>query len=479
VPPSTPTPETQVDREARLSPRTIALAGLALAITFLVAAILDRRISTDVFWQMAAGQWMLAHHAVIGLDPFSYTESHRHWVSTEWGSEVILASLYKVVGAAAYNLIAIFTGSLCLICTMLYARALGARGGRLAAIVLVLAMGIVGYVGQDRGLSFSLIWLPLELLILTKARTNQRLLWWLPPLCLLWVNTHGSILVGLAVLAAELGWSLAPTVLVERLGGRGRSPFPARLALIGLISLGAACISPYGPRLLTYDLSVAHNPQIGKYIEEWQSPNFGSIVVVATFLIFLAVIVVALRRRPIMLLEATVTLACLVGALHAVRIVIYAMVGVAGLAASLPPRAEWGPRARRIAGALGIAAVLFLVILPAVPAGSVTTDTPVAAFNYLSDHPGRIFTQYSWEDYAIARHRQTFADGRTDLFSGQVLTEFFAVSDLTTDPDPILAHYDVRYVLWARNTPLEKYLSHDSRWVVVDRTVQGVVFERR
>ena len=46
---------------------------------------------------MAAGQWMLAHHAFMGLDPFSYTESHRRWVTDEWGSELALAGLFRAL----------------------------------------------------------------------------------------------------------------------------------------------------------------------------------------------------------------------------------------------------------------------------------------------------------------------------------------------------------------------------------------------
>ena len=56
----------------------------------------------------------------------------------------------------------------------------------MASISILLAFAIVGFVTRTTGLSFSLIWLPLELLILTKARANPRWLWWLPPLFLLW-----------------------------------------------------------------------------------------------------------------------------------------------------------------------------------------------------------------------------------------------------------------------------------------------------
>ena len=42
-----------------------------------------------------------------------------------------------------------------------------------------------------------------------------------------------------------------------------------------------------------------------------------------------------------------------------------------------------------------------------------------------------------------------------------MLTEFFAVTDLTTNPDPVLSAYHVSYVVWAPRTPLALYLAHD------------------
>ncbi len=120
-----------------------------------------------------------------------------------------------------------------------------------------------------------------------------------------------------------------------------------------------------------------------------------------------------------------------------------------------------------------------ILAIPAVPAGQVASSQPVAAFNYLEAHPGRIFTQYTWGDYSVARHRATFVDGRTDLFEGKVLTEFMAVTNLTTNPDPVLSGSHVAYVVWAPHTPLALYLARDPRWHVVDRTPVALVFARR
>ncbi len=145
-------------------------------------------------------------------------------------------------------------------------------------------------------------------------------------------------------------------------------------------------------------------------------------------------------------------------ALRTQRLVVYLMLVTVGLAASLPVRPAWDATARRWAGAGLVVLGIVILAVPSVPAGSVSPALPVQAFDYLSPHPGRIFTEYTWGDYSIARHRSTFVDGRTDLFEGSVLTQFFAVSDLTTNPDPILSAAHVRYVVWAPGTPLSEYL---------------------
>jgi hypothetical protein len=462
-----------------LSQRTVELVGIALGVGFIAAVALGQHLSNDEFWSLAAGQWMLAHHSLIGLDPFSYTEAHRRWVTDEWGSEVALASLYRAFGSLAYAIYGIVLGGCSLLASVAYARTLGARGGRVGIIVLLLSVGIAGTVVGDRGLDFSLVWFPLELLVLARARANPRWLFALPVLCVAWVNTHGSILLGLLVIGAELVWSLVPAHLVARIHGTGQSRHTRPLVLALIASVLASCLTPYGPGLLVYDIGVSDNGQIGKYISEWNSPDFHSLAVLVVFLVPLGVLIACLWLRRLPVLEASLAAVLFVESLRTQRLVVYLMLVTVGLAASLPARPAWDTTARRWAGA-GLA-VLGIVILavPSVPAGSVSPALPVQAFDYLGSHPGRIFTEYTWGDYSIARHRATFVDGRTDLFEGRVLTEFFEVSDLTTNPDPILRSYHVRYIVWAPGTPLSEYLLRDPRWPVVDRTHAALVFERR
>ena len=262
--------------------------------------------------------------------------------------------------------------------------------------------------------------------------------------------------------AVELGWSLVPERFVHRVGGVRQSPFTGSLGLALLGSVVASCITPYGPGLLAYDFDVSRNGQIAQYITEWNSPNFHSVLTLLLYCVPLAVLVACVWTRRIPLLEGSLGLFLFVEALRTQRLDMYLMLVAAGLAATLPARAPWGTTARRWTGG-GLVDTGHRPRGPSCGAGrdGRRPRSRSRAFDYLSGRPGRIFTQYTWGDYSVARHRATFVDGRTDLFEGPVLTEFMAVTNLTTNPDPVLSAYHVSYVVWAPHTPLAQYLAHD------------------
>jgi hypothetical protein len=230
---------------------------------------------------------------------------------------------------------------------------------------------------------------------------------------------------------------------------------------------------------LSYDIGVSRNGQIAQYISEWNSPDFHSLMVLLVYCVPLVVLVLCVRARHVPVLEGSLGAVLLVEALRTQRLVVYLMLVAVGLAASLPMRRLWGATARRWLGAAMLAWAVVILLVPAVPAGTVAPSQPVRAFDYLSARPGRVFTEYTWGDYSITRHRATFVDGRTDLFEGKVLTEFFAITNLTMNPDPSLSAYHVAYVVWAPHTPLAEYLGRDPRWHIVDRTDVAWVFARR
>ena len=52
----------------------------------------------DSWWHIAAGDWMVDHHAVLRRDVFSFTFAGRPWDAQEWLSEILMALSFRAAG---------------------------------------------------------------------------------------------------------------------------------------------------------------------------------------------------------------------------------------------------------------------------------------------------------------------------------------------------------------------------------------------
>ena len=71
---------------------SLAFALFAALGAFALAALSPGLLNDgDTWWHIRAGQWMLAHHAVLGADIFSYTVAGQPWHTAEWLAETVMA----------------------------------------------------------------------------------------------------------------------------------------------------------------------------------------------------------------------------------------------------------------------------------------------------------------------------------------------------------------------------------------------------
>jgi len=331
---------------------------------------------------------------------------------------------------------------------------------------------------DDRPQMFSYFFLALLLLLLTLAR---RWRWWLVPIPLLfvlWANLHGSFLLGLGILLLEAVASLAGRGW-RRLVVTGQLP---RIPIVAtfVASALATLVNPFGLGVYSSALGITFNQQVRSIISEWQSPDFHdpSILAVVVLPAVVTVAYLVFSRRDVPAVEALLTAFLLVSSLDAVRFIPYFAVAWCALAASCPPFEERLRPSLIVWPVLGVLAVSFLHG-PYAPAGIPANGVPVQAVDYLQQHRGRIFSTYLWNDYLDWVGRQVFVDGRTELYTNNgVLSTYLDIANLTTDPDPVLRSYDVKYVLWQPYTPLALYLQNDPQhWRQVWSSSESVVFE--
>ena len=81
-------------RLPRLLGRTAATGVVLVAVCFGLSPVL----TTDFFWQLGAGDWILREGSIPRADPFSYSTSVEPWIDLHWAFQATLALLYRVVG---------------------------------------------------------------------------------------------------------------------------------------------------------------------------------------------------------------------------------------------------------------------------------------------------------------------------------------------------------------------------------------------
>src|SRR5262249_12884357 len=110
------------------------------------------------------------------------------------------------------------------------------------------------------------------------AKLEPRL-WLLPLLMLVWVNVHGAFLLGFVLLAIFLAgtlwdwWTTNEHRLEDslaRIAARRRAGTQVK---VGIVSVLASLINPYGWKLHAHIYSYLSNRFLMSHVQEFQSPN--------------------------------------------------------------------------------------------------------------------------------------------------------------------------------------------------------------
>src|SRR4030095_7755054 len=123
---------------------------------------------------------------------------------------------------------------------------------------------------------FGYVFLVLLLIVLELFRKGVSWpIWTLPAIFLLWVNTHGSFIVGIGVLAVYLCCGLKSFQVgsVQAIAWSAKQRIQLELAL--LLSLAVLPITPYGTQLAVYPFDIMFDQPLKlANVKEWRSMPF-------------------------------------------------------------------------------------------------------------------------------------------------------------------------------------------------------------
>jgi hypothetical protein len=472
----------------------------------------------DAARHLTIGEYLLSTGRMLREDVFSFTMFGQPFVPYEWLAEVASAASYRVLGLAGPLLL--HGAVIALTLSIVFAR-LKRRGDSallaVGVIVLVAATTQIHWLARPH--VFSFLGTAAFCLILDDwraGRLSHKWLWALPGTMVFWANLHGGFLVGLLLIATYLGADVLRWLGCTRDIATDAARSVRQLLPVAIVSLAATCVNPVGPALLGHVFGWFSNTLLINLTQEYTSPNFHQATVRAfAAMILLAIASVAWSRRRPTLHEGLLLLGFLYLALFSSRNVpLFAIVVAPVLArqlAAMPlPGGRLGVSVGRISAWLGrrdrvlarIDAsskfhpwpVVVLVGLAALalaqrhagaPLG-VQFDParqPVAAVAYLKAHPpqGHMFNNFIWGGYLLHElwpSQRVFIDGQTDFYGEALTQEYLTVQDVKPGWRDVLDRYDVQWIIFRSDSPLEQVLMASGNWDTVYRDSMAVVLTR-
>ncbi len=450
-------------------------------------------VDPDLWWHVKVGQDILATHRWPTVDPYSFTVAGQPWIAYEWLGDVLLAWVAKTGGLLGLEILLFALSSIVMLA--LYGYATLKSGNSKAGFVvagLLCSLAFASFSLRPQMLGY--LFLILVLIVIEKFRQgNNNAIWLLPPIFLLWVNTHGSFIVGIGVVAFYLVAGLWEFRAGSIEGRKWTQPQRLRLELALLFSLAVLPLTPYGAQVALYPFDMAFGQPINvANIQEWQPMPFnfggGKLFLIAVIAFFAAQL---LTRATMEFGDATLffggfAMACLHRRFLLVFVPFFAPVAAAMLARWLPPYDRKKDHFYLNAAIMAAAVVGMVWYFP--KTGDLEKGTarlyPVKAVEYLRQHPvhGRVFNTYGFGGYLVDKlpEQPVFIDGRGDLYErGGIFGEYIEVLDLKPAAFRILDEHQIEACLLERKEALSTALAAMPGWELRYSDGLSALFVRR
>ena len=470
-----------------------------MLLLFVVAAIFEAKnlfslsalSNGDIWWHLRTGIWILQNHRVPHSGLFSQSLG-LPWIASSWAYDLLLAFAFRMLDLRSIPvLLMAFKFALAMVTFLL---AGGLRGRFWPAVVLsATAQYILG--SFQPGPSYcSMLFFAVELLLLNEGRNRGRvrLLFWLPPLFLVWANLDIQFVYGILLLALFL-----ITSLIQGLGRRSgvepspqKSPAvsPANAGILATLSVIATLVTPYSYRL--YGVFFASVSSVAnRYLPDFHAMSFRRPQDYVLMLLTMAAFLALGLRRSRDPFRIAVMIGCTMLSFHAQRdawVAALASIAVIAEAIRCPGgtapadcQRAWTPQVA-MAGGLSVV-ILMLTAALGIPRSheallaKAAQTYPVAACNYIREHrredqrenrredqlPQPLFNAYEWGGFLIwyLPEYPVAIDGRTGLYDDDFIVQYFKTmnADVPYQAYPALAQAGT--LLLPRNSLMGEALS--------------------
>jgi hypothetical protein len=421
----------------------VSLVGIVLLSVFGPSLVVG-----DTWLTLMAGREVV-EHGLPSTEAITVLGQGATWTDQQWLAQVVFYGAHEAAGMRAVILLDVALVLVALAFAVGTARASGAssRSTFLVGLLAVIA-GPWGWTIRAQSCALPLYAASLWLLVDASRRGVRRRTLLVLPILVLWANLHGSVVLG-AGLAVLLG-------LVELVRRRRLAWSP-----VALVVLAPLCVlaTPYGWDIVAYyDLMLVDAP-FAKILREWQwsSPSATTALFWVLALAGAALLLLRRCRSRLTVYELLVLAVTFVGAVQAVRGVIWFALACAAILPvaldGLLTRADVdAPRVNRVislAALAGLAvALLAFVARPSSWYVSEWPEAQVAAVRQETRDPSaRLYATDGTADWLLWRipdlRGRIAYDVRFELYDEQALDEIVRYGTLASGWQSLVDGYRV------------------------------------
>lgn len=474
----------------------------------------------DIGWHIRNGQNILATRTIPHTDPFSATLSGRPWFAWEWLYDAMIGFIHNHAGL---NGVVAFSAFVIALTFALVFRFTLNRGASLLTTLLFLVPCLVAssihFLARPHvvGWLMMIVWFWIidssqQSTFKTGRADPSPIL--LPPLMILWVNLHGSFVMGFVLLAIYL---IADLVTAYRAGqeiGAGALVHARMLVAVSALSVLTSLLNPYGYKLHVHVYEYLSNRFLMQHIQEFRSPNFHGIP--AQFflvLVVLAALAVVVARKHLRWAEGLIITFGVISGFWAARNLPVASMLLTVVSTSLLSRKWKFPKSDDNRSGLGLVisrmdklqaslrghlwAIFLLAITCTVclNRGSLfgrqlmnahfsEQRFPVHAVDFLVESGSHepMFSLDSAGGYLIYRlypDTKVFIDDRHDFYGAEYLKDYLKVIHVDQDWQQVLNEWHVNLMVLPTKSKTGEAIRAAPNWRINYSDQTATVFERK
>jgi hypothetical protein len=419
------------------TPRLWAWLAVALPV---LAAIVAPMSTVDLAYHLRAGDEMLDARALPTVDTWTFTVAGARWVDQQWGAQLVLWAIHALADWTGLVVLRALVVGAVFATVLAAARARGLETRR-AALLTIAAFVVAAPALGLRPQLFGILAFALTVFLVWRRETQPRAAWLIPVVALVWANLHGSFILAPAVVGVALVGDLL----------EGRRDRAIGLAAVLGATLLATFVTPFGPGVWVYAVTLSRDPEIAARVTEWQPTTIDDASGLLFFASAAAVILVLARRGRVTGWRDLLWLAVFGAlALLAQRGIVWWAIAVVPIVAgwlsaatseSTAPAPDT-PTLRRVN--LGVAAALTVAMVALLPGWRPTDPDIGAPSGLLRPAPGALTAGLrdvaepgahvlhpqplgSWLEFAVPTALVT-VDARIELFPSEVWDAYEAVA---------------------------------------------------